>query len=74
MVQIKDMYIALDNIKFIKFEENHFGFEEDAVNKYLVIKHFYDEEMIKISVDSFEEFQELANIIVANKFMKEKGE
>ena len=74
MVQIKDMYISLDNIKFIKFEENHFGLGEDAVSKYLVIKHFYDEEMIKISVDSFEEFQELANIIVANKFMKDKGE
>lgn len=73
MVRVKDTFVALDNIKTITYEERYIGIA-DCMEKYLVIKHFYDDELVRISVDSFQEFEELAQIITNAKWMKEKGE
>lgn len=58
MIRIKDMYVSLSNIKKIEFEGN---------GNYclMYITYFYEEDKpIKVYVDNFGEYQELADRIM----------
>lgn len=58
MIKIIDTYVSLENIKTITFE--CLG---DGVF-YMVIKHFYDDELVKIEVKDYDQFLYHANRIV----------
>ena len=58
MIRIKDMYVSLSNIKKIEFEGN-------GNFCYMFITYCYeDNNPIKIEVDNFGEYQEIADMIV----------
>ena len=58
MIKIKDMYISLNNIKQMYFDQN----DNDL---YMVVLYFYDEDRpIKIAVDNYGEYMKWADMIM----------
>ena len=58
MIRIKDVYVSLNNIKKMYFEGNGSNY------CYMYIDYCYDDVPIKIEVDSWNEYIELADTIV----------
>lgn len=56
MLRVKDMYVSIKDIKRIKHIE-HYG------SHYLTIKYTFDDVEIKIEVEDFEEYVDLADMI-----------
>ena len=58
MIRVKDTYISMENIKKIEHDQTYF-----PEAHYIVITYFYDTDPIRIAIESFEEFEKLADMI-----------
>ena len=57
MIKVEDMYISLNNIRTLKYEDN-------GISRYLIIE-YWDEYKTKIKVQNEEKYCDLAEMILA---------
>lgn len=64
MIQIKDMFVAADNIKSISYRRPFNQPTGLVTEPCLAIKYFYDDELVEIPVRDYDEYEDLARMIV----------